>query len=75
MIEVAAMDSLVCSGYLEQVNFLTYRFSVAPGSVIVQIDPILMCLVLLANYPHKKNVGAGIGATPTWGYCVCWLVK
>ena len=19
----------------------------------------------------KKKVGAGIGATPTWGYCVC----
>jgi len=20
---------------------------------------------------RKKKVGAGIGATPTWGYCVC----
>ena len=20
---------------------------------------------------QKKKVGAGIGATPTWGYCVC----
>ena len=24
-----------------------------------------------AKIVRKKNVGAGIGATPTWGYCVC----
>ena len=26
---------------------------------------------LTESWRGKKKVGAGIGATPTWGYCVC----